>query len=224
MHILLFDIDGTLIRSGGAGKHALESALAALFGLAEVKDGVPYSGRTDSAIVRDLLALHGIEPTPANVERLKDAYLERLPGALRAHEGVVLPGVADLLDNLRTHERVALGLLTGNVCRGAEHKLRHFGLWEHFAFGGFGDDAHDRADVARAALCAAERHLRRPVEPAHVWVIGDTPLDVACARAVGAKAVAVCTGWHCLDELHACGADWVLNDLSDTAGLLARWA
>src|SRR5262249_30158365 len=195
MHILLFDIDGTLIRSGGAGKDALEAALAETFALAEIQDGVPYAGRTDTAIAHDLLALHGIEPSAANVRRLNDAYLERLPRALHERQGVVLPGVVELLGRLRAHERVALGLLTGNVHRGAEHKLRHFGLWEHFAFGGFGDDAHDRDAVARAALLDAERHLRRRVDPLDVWVIGDTPLDVACARAVGAKAVAVCTGW-----------------------------
>jgi phosphoglycolate phosphatase len=222
MHILLFDIDGTLIRSGGAGKDALESALAEVFGLEDVRDGVPYSGRTDTAIARELLAVHGIEPSEANLLRLKEAYLERLPQSLRAFEGIVLPGVVDLLNRLRGG-RAAVGLLTGNIRRGAEHKLRHFGIWEHFGFGGFGDDTSNRDDVARAALRETERHLKRQVNPRDVWVIGDTPLDVQCARAIGARAVAVCTGWHCLDELHACGPDWVLNDLSDTAALLAKW-
>src|SRR5262245_31448516 len=224
MHVLLFDIDGTLIRSGGAGKQALEGAVAKCFGLDEVRNGIPYAGRTDTAIARDLLALHGIEPSAVNLQSLKDAYLERLPSALREQQGIVLPGVAPLLSRLSAHERVAVGLLTGNVREGAEHKLRHYGLWEHFSFGGFGDESHDRDDVARAAVRDAERHLQRPVEATRVWVIGDTPLDVSCARAVGAQAIAVCTGWHCRDDLHACGADWVLDDLSDTEAILLRWA
>ena len=223
MHVLLFDIDGTLIRSGGAGKHALEGAFAELFNVPEVRDGVPYAGRTDIAIARDLLELHGVAPSPDNVERLQAAYLQRLPQSLLGNGGIVLPGVTQLLPELVRQEHLAIGLLTGNIRRGAEVKLRHFELWDHFAFGGFGDGTHDRDDVARAALRDTERHLDRRVKTDDVWVIGDTPLDVRCARAIGAKAVAVCTGWHSADELHAAGADWVLNDLSDTAALLTRW-
>jgi phosphoglycolate phosphatase len=223
MHILLFDIDGTLIRSGGAGKHAMESALADAFGLSHINDGVPYAGRTDNAIAKELLSLNGIDPSDTNLVRLKEAYLERLPVSLSRFHGIVLPGVVELLDQLASGN-TALGLLTGNIRGGAEQKLQHFGLWQHFAFGGFGDDVPDRDDVARAALRDTERHLQRRVDPSDVWVIGDTPLDVQCARSIGARSVAVCTGWHCAHELHACEPDWVLNDLSDTAALLAKWA
>jgi phosphoglycolate phosphatase len=223
MHVLLFDIDGTLIRSGGAGKAAMEDALRDEFGVAEVLDRVPYSGRTDPSIARDLLAVHGLEPSPANVLRLRAAYLKHLPGALKRIAGVVLPGVRELLDRLRASKSVAVGLLTGNVRDGARVKLSHYGLWDYFPFGGFADEFHDRDDVARGALVEVARHLRREIHPERIWVIGDTPLDVKCARAIGAKAVAVATGWHSLDELTASRADLVLPDLGRHEHLPREW-
>jgi len=223
MPVLLFDIDGTLVRTGGAGKLALEAALCEEFGLALVAEEIPYSGRTDLAIGRDLLTAHGIDPTPANRAKLIEGYLVRLPAALASRPGAVCPGVPELLAALRPRADVLLGLLTGNIRRGAERKLGHFGLWDHFTVGGFGDDHDDRDDVARAALRAAEAHRERRVDPREVWVIGDTPLDVKCARAIGANAVTVATGWHPHDELRACGPDVALADLSDPAELLRQW-
>lgn len=219
MPTLLFDIDGTLIRTGGAGKHAMEQALRTAFGVTELRDEVPYSGRTDVAIGRDLLRVHGLAVTAENLAKLSDAYLGHLRPSLHAIGGNVLPGVTELLTRL--HGRRRMGLLTGNVRAGAERKLAHFGLWDYFPFGGFGDVHHDRDDVARAAIAALKAH--DPHAPAEVWVIGDTPLDVKCARAIGAKSVAVATGWHSLDELHATGADLVLADLSDFQKLPPHW-
>jgi len=223
MTILLFDIDGTLIRSGGAGKAAMEGALREEFGVAEIIDGVPFSGRTDLAIIHDLLALHGVEPTPAQCQRMLAAYLKLLPESLQANQGVELPGVRKLLEHLQNVPHVSVGLLTGNIRDGARCKLGHFDLWHFFAFGGFADGLSNRDDVARFALAEAGRHTGRSIEPVNVWVIGDTPLDVKCARAIGAKAVAVATGWHAIDELHNSGADHVLADLSDPAVLRAAW-
>jgi len=220
MPILLFDIDGTLVRTGGAGKAAMEAALRETFGVAEIRDVVPYSGRTDRAIARDLLRVHDIEPTAANQDRLRDAYLSHLPASLRTHGGKVCPGVEPLLTELHPRPGVVLGLLTGNIRVGARHKLHHFGLWDFFACGGFGDEHFERDDVARMAIAEMRAHLGRDVHPADVWVIGDTPLDVRCARAVGAKAVAVATGWHPLDELAACEPDLLFADLADPAELL----
>ena len=223
MQILLFDIDGTLIRSGGAGKAAMEDALRDEFGTREILDRVSYSGRTDPAIARELLEVHGLEPSDANVKRLKAAYLRLLPNALQQHGGIVLPGIRDLLRRLRTQDRVVLGLLTGNLRAGAECKLGHFDLWNYFAFGGFADGIPDRDDVARHAKREVERFLGRDVDSRDVWVIGDTPLDVKCARAIGAKAVAVATGWHTLDELKAAKADWLLRDFEDSIELQREW-
>jgi phosphoglycolate phosphatase-like HAD superfamily hydrolase len=114
--------------------------------------------------------------------------------------------------------------LTGNVRQGAKQKLAHFGLWDIFAgLGGFGDHHFDRDDVARSALTCLNRHIGTQVEPSRVWVIGDTPLDVKCARAIGAKAVAVATGWHSLDELRQTDADICLTDLTHPTELLRLW-
>jgi phosphoglycolate phosphatase-like HAD superfamily hydrolase len=229
MHVVLFDIDGTLISSGGAGRAALELGLAEEHGRGPLSRELVLSGRTDPAILSDVLRLAGLPDTPEGRERLRAAYLRHLPGRMAAHtrdeppsspyHARVLPGVVELLERLRARE-VALGLLTGNVRAGARIKLGHFGLFERFAFGGFGDRHHDRDDVAREALAEARRHCPGPVRAERVWVVGDTPLDVRCARAIGARAVAVVTGWHGHDELAASGPDLLLDDLADAAGLL----
>jgi phosphoglycolate phosphatase len=221
MRVLLFDIDGTLIRSGGAGKAAMEAGLQSEFGVTQILDQVPYSGRTDTGIVRELLVVHGIEPTDPNVERLKSAYLSHLPEMLRRRGGTVLPGISNALQ--RERRGAVVGLLTGNIRAGAQIKLGHFGLWDHFPFGGFADGVDDRDDVARRALAEAERHVDRVIDPNDVWVIGDTPLDVKCARAIGAKAVVVQTGWHHRDELVACCPDHLLPDFTYAGELLTQW-
>lgn len=215
MKIVLFDIDGTLIRSGGAGKAALEGALRDQFGLSEVLDGVPYAGRTDRAIIRDLMQWHGIDPTPENQTRLQMQYLARLPSCLQRYGGVVLPGVPALLASLHRRPSILVGLLTGNMQRGAQLKLEHFGLWHYFAFGGYGDFSEDRNEVARQAYQAALDHARQSIPPEDVWIIGDTPHDIACARAIGAHVLAVGTGWTSLAELEACQPDCLLADLSE---------
>jgi phosphoglycolate phosphatase len=221
MHICLFDIDGTLIASGGAGKAALEAALAEEFGITQLIDKLELSGRTDRAIIADLFRLHVIEDTPENHDRLRDAYLRHLPRYLPA--GRVLPGIAELLAHLAERRDVALGLLTGNVRAGAKVKLGFFGLYDYFAFGGFGDHHLDRDDVARDALTEARRQFNGSIQPERIWVVGDTPLDIRCARSIGARAVAVATGWHSLTELAAHRPDLLLADLSDPSPLLLSW-
>lgn len=215
----LFDVDGTLLASGGAGKAAIETALCEEFGVA-ICVQVPYSGRTDRAIARDLFRHHGVAETPENWQRLQDGYLRRLPESLRRHNGRILPGVAQLLQHLRQRPDVAVGLLTGNVRAGARVKLGHFGLYEHFAFGGFGDEHFDRDEVAHEALRVARQCVGPHCVTERVWVIGDTPLDVQCARAIGARVVAVATGLHTTEQLAACDPDLVLRDLSDASALL----
>jgi phosphoglycolate phosphatase-like HAD superfamily hydrolase len=220
MHTCLFDIDGTLLSSGGAGKAAMEAALATEFGVAAGTDGVPFTGRTDRAIVRDLFSRHGIDHSEGNRQRFLQAYLDHLPICLAGHAGQVLPGVAALLERLHGRATVRVGLLTGNIREGANRKLGHFRLLHYFAFGGFGDEHFDRDDVARAALRALHEHLQAEPDPARIWVIGDTPLDVQCARAIGARAVAVATGRHTLAELAPSQPDLLLADLSDPMPLL----
>ena len=223
MTIVLWDIDGTLIRSGGAGKLAMETALRSVFGLRDILDTVPYSGRTDVAIGRDLLAVHGLPASDDNQHLLREAYLRELPVALKSAGGTVLPGILALLERFHRREGIVQGLLTGNVRRGAKTKLEHFGLWDFFRLGGFGDGHSDRDDVARSAIAAVKQHVGS-VNPDEVWIIGDTPLDVKCARAVGAKAIAVATGWVSLEELKRCEPDYAFADLSDVPALLQLWS
>jgi phosphoglycolate phosphatase len=215
----LFDIDGTLLASGGAGKAALESAFTEEFGVT-LRVQVPYSGRTDRAIARDLLRLHEIDDTLLNWQKLQAGYLARLPDSLNRHNGRVLPGILALLQELQRRQHVALGLLTGNVRAGAKVKLGHYSLFQHFAFGGFGDLHFDRDDVAREALSEVRKNLGPQVTPERLWVIGDTPLDVRCARAIGAKVLAVATGIHTYEQLVESAPDLTLRDLSDPSSLL----
>ena len=221
MPTLLFDIDGTLVRTGGAGKAAMETALREAFGVPEIRDVVPFGGRTDPDIGRDLLRVHDLPHEPDHVDRLTLAYLDRLPASLAKLGGTVCPGIPELLAALKPLSNVSLGLLTGNVRVGAQKKLGYFDLWHHFSFGGFGDGHHDRDDVARSAVEAAKAYLG--TTPTDVWVIGDTPLDVKCARAIGAKVVAVATGWVSLDDLKRCEPDYAYEDLSDVAGVMGLW-
>jgi phosphoglycolate phosphatase-like HAD superfamily hydrolase len=223
MHVCLFDIDGTLISSGGAGKAALEAALASEFGIGPLFEKLELSGRTDRAIAYDILRMHALGETPENWRRLITGYLRHLPHSLATLRGRVLPGIAALLEDLSRRGDVLLGLLTGNIRAGAKVKLGHFGLYDYFTFGGYGDEHLDRDDVAREALAEVHRQLNGATVPERIWVVGDTPLDIACARAIGARAVAVATGWHTTEELAAHQPDLLLNDLSDPTALLTRW-
>lgn len=223
MHVCLFDIDGTLILSGGAGKSALEAALAEEFGIPRLHDDISLSGRTDRSILLDLIDRHALDVSANTARRILAAYLRHLPAHLQNGGGHVLPGILDLLAQLSRRADVVLGLLTGNVRAGAHIKLTHFGLWDYFGFGGYGDDHVDRDDVARAAWTEVQARCDGRAAPERVWVIGDTPLDIRCARAIGAKAVAVATGWHDADELADHKPDLLLSDLSDPSPLLNQW-
>jgi phosphoglycolate phosphatase-like HAD superfamily hydrolase len=223
MHICLFDIDGTLIASGGAGKAAMEAALASEFGLPHLIEKMSLSGRTDRAILSEIFQLHGIDDTPANWERMTRGYLRHLPACLARSAGRVLPGIAALLERLSAGDGFGVGLLTGNTREGARVKLGHYGIDHHFRFGGYGDRHLDRDDVAREALAEARGLFGEVVRPERVWVIGDTPLDIRCARSIGAKVAAVATGWHSSEELAAHEPDLLFSDLSDPELLLRGW-
>jgi phosphoglycolate phosphatase len=222
MHIVLFDIDGTLIASGGAGKAALEKALADEFGITHLIEKLQLSGRTDRAIMTDLFRMYALEDTAMNHQRLIAAYLRNLPESLATRGGRVLPGIAALLETLSKRTDVAVGLLTGNVRAGAKVKLGHFGLFEYFEFGGFGDHHLDRDEVAREALAEVQQRFNGKHSSDRIWVIGDTPLDIRCARAIGARAVAVATGWHSEEELTQHEPDLLLTSLEDPRALLVR--
>jgi phosphoglycolate phosphatase-like HAD superfamily hydrolase len=225
MTLVLFDIDGTLIQSGRAGVRGLAAACARLYGAPAALDRVPLAGRTDRAIVSDVLRGLGREPSDEAVFQLRDEYLAHLPEALAAPataeaEGV-LPGVGALMDALDRMEGVGVGLLTGNFERGAALKLGHFRLWERFGFGAFGDHHVDRRDLVPVALVEAERVVGRRFASSRVVVIGDTPADIDCARAHGARSLAVATGPFTRDVLAESGADLVVESLADAS--LLEW-
>jgi phosphoglycolate phosphatase-like HAD superfamily hydrolase len=211
--LVLFDIDGTLIRTAGAGVRGMNDAFERLHGRRDAMLGVPVSGRTDRAILTEVFGRWNQELTEAVVGPLRDRYLEELSREMQAvsGEGVgVLPGVHEALDTLDRDPSFALGLLTGNFERGAEIKLARFDLWRRFRFGAFGDEHTDRRALVPVAV---ERARACGIEAAHVVVIGDTPLDVDCAHAHGARAVAVATGEYSRDALAATGAEIVVDTL-----------
>jgi phosphoglycolate phosphatase len=214
MHVFLFDIDGTLIDAGGAGQSAMEAALAEMFGALQPVSGISTAGRTDRSIAIDLFQFHGFEAHDAHWARYLSSYLRLLPGSLQTNSGVVLPGVVALLERLSARDDVLLGLLTGNFAEGAQLKLAHYGLAKHFRLGGYGDKHLDRDDVAREALAAVQGHLP-DIEPDRIWVIGDTPSDIRCGRAIGAKVLAVGTGVFSAEQLAPHRPDVLLKDLSE---------
>ncbi|MES2696475.1 MAG: HAD family hydrolase [Verrucomicrobiota bacterium] len=218
--LLLWDIDGTLVASGGAGMRALRIALRKTFGLDSSLQDVDFAGRTDTWIMRAIFKKFDLPATPENFARLFDGYVTALPGELHNPHARVLPGVREILRASADHGAIAQGLLTGNMRRGAQAKLTHHGLWEHFDFGAFGDDSEFRNELGPHALRRAlERHgIHFPAD--NVWVIGDTPHDIACGKIIGARTLAVATGSSTLAELRAHAPTAAVEDLSDTTAIL----
>ncbi len=221
MVVFLFDIDGTLIKTGGAGGAALMEAFSETFGVDQPHE-VPFSGRTDRGIAQNLFRLHNVENSHANWQLLRSEYLKRLEHYLPQRQGEVLPGVPLLLDQLARHTDVTLGLLTGNAHDGAKMKLEYYDLMHHFSFGGFGDRHVERDAVAHEALAACRERLDNQIEPEQIWVVGDTPLDIQCARAIGAKVIAVATGWDDRQSLADAEPDLLFDDLTQTESILAQ--
>lgn len=214
--LVLFDIDSTLIRTGGAGVTAFERTADTEFGIPNGVRHLNFAGRTDTSLVREFFITHGIEASPANFERFFECYVFLLDYLLPQHHGAICPGVAAFFDGLRALPRAPLvGLQTGNIRLGAEIKLRHYGLWHHFEVGGFGDDDEDRRRLTRIAFERAGRRLGCRLAPAEVVVVGDTPHDIDCAHALGARAAAVTTGGATREELAAHRPDWLVSDLTE---------
>lgn len=225
MKILLFDIDGTLVRTDGAGTRAMNRAFEDLFGVPQAFDGIPMSGRTDRRILEDALTRAGVDPRRELIDRFHDCYAGHLHRALEEPESRkrVLPGVQPLLDALAAPpfaDRVFLALLTGNCEQGARIKLEHFDLWRFFPCGAYGDDVHDRNELFPVAMARAQAQGISCAGPQDVFVVGDTELDVACAAAAGARSVAVATGTSSADALRRTSADVVFDDLRDTRAFL----
>ena len=218
--LVLFDIDGTLILTGGAGQQAFARVFASRWNIPNATQGIHFAGRSDRAIIRETFQRHGIPPTDENFQLFVDDYVFYLDHLLGTLPGRVLLGVQDLILRLQQHSRPPLiGLLTGNIRLGAQIKLTHYKLWDHFMTGGFGDDHDERAHIAAAAVERGSRLLGTPLHGDEILVIGDTPSDIACAQAVGARVLAVATGQYTLDQLKACGPTWVCEDLTQINSL-----
>ncbi len=211
----LFDIDGTLVDSGGAGLRSLQEAAVECFG--GTCPDPDLAGSTDLGVLADILAHFGRTAGGEIEETFFSAYLRRLEWNLTHGEfpGRVLPGAAALLETLHRRDEVSIGLLTGNTAGGAAAKMRHYGLHGYFAFGAYGCDHADRNRLGPLALERATAHAGRPFSPDETLVIGDTPKDVACAKALGARCLAVATGRFGAEELRACGADRVVATLEE---------
>lgn len=223
--LVLFDIDGTLIRGNGAAKRSFEASLVAAFGTAG-DTSVPFDGKTDPQIARELMrsAGFGDATIDARIPAVIEGYLERLRAEVACGTAVFepLPGVAELLDALGERGDVVLGLVTGNVARGAAVKLDVAGIdRSRFPVGAFGSDAEHRPELPELARRRGEAHVGAPVAGADVVVVGDTPADVQCARPIGARSVGVASGRYGVDELAAHDAAAVLPDFRDTAAAVA---
>jgi len=214
VRLVLFDVDGTLVHTGGAGVKAFARTFASEFKVADGFERLRFAGRTDIGLVREFFGFHQIEATPENLQRFFEHYVFWLDHLLKESRTEVCPGVWKLIHELQALPQAPLlGLLTGNIRLGAEIKLRHFNLWDVFHTGAFGDEHEDRARIAAAALERGSRILGTALRGDEALVIGDTPLDIRCARAIGAKALAVATGGSELAELKRHQPDWAIPDL-----------
>jgi phosphoglycolate phosphatase len=213
--LVLFDVDGTLVHTGRAGVKAFATVFATEFNATDGMEQLKFGGRTDLSLVREFFGYHHIPATPENFERFFDRYVFWLDHILAQSKTEMCPGALEFIDQLKALPKPPLlGLLTGNIRLGAEIKLRHFRLWDVFEIGAFADDHEDRTQIAATAHARARRVLGEDLRGDQIVVVGDTPRDIHCARAIGAKALAVATGGATLDELKQHQPDWAVKDLT----------
>lgn len=224
--LLLFDIDGTLLHSGGAGRRSMVKAFEEVYNVRDGFDNVPMSGRTDPVILKHALDLRGLVWRREEVERFKGRYFQLLGEEITVptQRQRLMPGVQSLLEKLSHRAELVLGLLTGNWHQGAMIKLRHFGLDSYFEIGAFADDTSVREQLLPFALQRAREKLNTPIRAADTYVIGDTPMDIHCARPYGARTIAVATGEYSLDELAREKPDYLFDDFQDRDAFLKIFA
>ena len=214
MRLILFDIDGTLIDSGGAGVRALDLAMKELFALENAFQGISMAGKTDTQIIREGLVKHDLS-TDGTIDAVINAYLRYLAQEINNNRKHVKPGIYEILVELQTLSNVGMGLLTGNLEKGARIKLEPFGLNEYFPSGAFGSDDENRNNLLPFAVKRFENIFQKKIEMGECIIVGDTPRDVECAHIYGAICIGVATGPYSYDVLVEAGADHVLKDLTD---------
>jgi phosphoglycolate phosphatase-like HAD superfamily hydrolase len=223
--VLLFDIDQTLINTGGAGLRGLDRACLKLFGLQNAMEGISPHGKTDPAIVREILRrkLGSETPTNTDIASILDSYISFLKEEVHMSATYrVLPGVQTLLDQLAARGDVLVGLATGNIELGARIKLERGGLNPYFSFGGFGSDAEDRTELVRKAAEKAAHKNGGFIGASNIFVIGDTPLDIDAGNRAGFKTVGVATGSYSVEQLLASGAKIAFPDLAQGSDYFFR--
>lgn len=223
MSLVLFDIDGTLLLSGGAGVRAMTRAFEMVFGVRDGFAEISVAGHTDTLLLSQALDHAHLPDAPEMHDRFRTVYISLLaeeiqqPGSGRRG---VMPGVDRLLATIHGHSPFHVALLTGNYEPAARIKLAHFGLAGFFSWGAFGEESSDRNELGRIALKRAEQQSVPAEARARPIIIGDTPHDITCARAIGARAIAVATGSYSVADLKAAGADLALEDLADTGRVM----
>lgn len=222
LKLVLFDIDGTLLMSGGGGKRALNRAFLESFGVSEAFEGIPVAGRTDHLIFEDAVVRAGVTVTTELRAYFFSCYFDFLqeeilkPGPRKG----LMPGVKELLNQLNASQNIVLGLLTGNFFKAAKIKLIYFDLWHYFICGAYGDDGIQRRDLVPVAIKRA-RDLGKDIQSVtQVIIVGDTPLDIECATSTGAFSIAVATGYFSTSALRSHGAGHVMSDLQDSGAFI----
>ena len=213
--LVLFDIDGTLIDPGGAGRRSLSNTLNELFAIRDAFAGIRMAGKTDIQIIKEGLSVHGISSHDRNLPSILSVYLKHLKIEILNKKKHINPGVVELLDTLKTMDGCWLGLLTGNIERGARIKLGALGLNGYFSVGAFGDDNENRNLLLPIAIEKFRKMTNININYDNCIVIGDTPSDVQCSKPYGAVSIAVSTGPYSYDSLLETDADYVLRDLSE---------
>jgi phosphoglycolate phosphatase-like HAD superfamily hydrolase len=221
MKFILFDIDGTLIDSGGAGTKSLSLAFMEMFSVKDAFRTISMAGKTDLQIIREGLELYNIDHTNGIIPEFCRKYLKHLRIQMMNGKGYIKSGIKEALEALKPDEEIVLGLLTGNVKEGARIKLEYFGLHSYFGIGAFGDDDEDRNKLLPIALDKLYRQNSSRISFRDCIVIGDTPRDITCSKPYGALSIAVSTGPYSFKALSDAGADVVLEDLSDTEGFMS---
>lgn len=222
MKLLLFDIDGTLLNANGTGRRGIEQGLSDTFGKPITTAGISFGGRTDLAIMREILQTNDLPPLDRTIQQALDAYESTVLSDVASDDVELLPGVPDLLVTLADHSEVQLALLTGNIRSMAFWKLEAVGLDHHFPFGAFGCDHAKRHELPGKAVKRAKDHTGRSYIGSDVVIIGDTPNDIRCGRGIGAFSVAVCTGHSTRDDLASHQPHVLLNSLEDTDAFIKQ--
>ena len=217
--LLLWDIDGTIIATQGAGEAAMDLAMLEVFGINGRLNDIDYSGRTDPLLGRMVCEHYGVAKTPEKISAFVDSYVRNLASILEQKPATLLPGM-EVLEILGNRQDCLQGLMTGNVRAGGKCKLRSVNAWQYFQFGSFADNCFDRNELGPKALKLASQQFGVVFAPDQVFVIGDTPRDIECGKVISAQTIGVATGKYSVEELDEAGADYVFEDLSDTVAFL----